>query len=236
MRLILGYTIAAMQDRPPARTIRFGAVTFVPDERLLLKDGHPATLTPKAFDVLAVLAANPGRLVTKEQLIEAVWPGTVVEESNLTYHIFAIRKALGEAPDGERYIETVPRKGYRLVAALATEPSAPIGAGAAARSRRPMLALAAVLALAVVAYLGVSQRTKRAGRARSDAFPGCRVRAPRRLRDVRGVAGWPAACLCRRRHRWRDAPVAADDERARAGSAAGHRGLHDCPADDLVSR
>ena len=46
----------------------------------------------------------------------------LVEESNLTYHIFAIRKALGEAPDGEKYIETVPRKGYRLVASLTAEP------------------------------------------------------------------------------------------------------------------
>ena len=146
-----------MQDRPPVRTIRFGAVTLVPDERLLIKDGQPASLTPKAFDVLAVLAANPGRLVTKEQLIETVWPDTAVEESNLTYHIFAIRKALGEAPDGEKYIETVPRKGYRLVASLAAEPSAPKDARAAPRSRRPLLALVAVLALAAVTYLGVAR-------------------------------------------------------------------------------
>ena len=144
-----------MHTRPPVRTIRFGAVTLVPDERLLIKDGQPASLTPKAFDVLLVLAANAGRLVTKEELIETVWPDTAVEESNLTYHIFAIRKALGEAPDGEKYIETVPRKGYRLAATLAAEPAPPTDVRAGFRSRRPIFALVAVLALATVAYRGL---------------------------------------------------------------------------------
>ena len=147
-----------MQTRPPVRTIRFGAVTLVPDERLLIKDGQPASLTPKAFDVLAVLAANAGRLVTKEELIQAVWPDTAVEESNLTYHIFAIRKALGDAPDGEKYIETVPRKGYRLTASLAAEPTPPTAGRAAPRSRRLIFALVGVLALAAVAYRGIGNR------------------------------------------------------------------------------
>jgi len=137
--------------------IRFGTVTFIPDERLLLKDGQPVPLTPKAFDVLAVLAANPGRLVTKEQLIEAVWPDTAVEESNLTYQIFAIRKALGEAADGEKYIETVPRKGYRFVAPLSAEPAAPVLAPAIASGRRPVLGVAALLALAALAYVGFAR-------------------------------------------------------------------------------
>ena len=83
-----------MQARPPVRTIRFGAVTLIPDERLLFKDGQPVSLTPKAFDLLAVLAASAGRLVSKEQLIQALWPDTAVEESNLTYHVFSMGAAL----------------------------------------------------------------------------------------------------------------------------------------------
>jgi DNA-binding winged helix-turn-helix (wHTH) protein/Tol biopolymer transport system component len=100
-------------------TLAFGPVTLIPDERLVLKNGQPVPLTPKAFDLLSVLASNPGRLLTKEQLMQAVWPDTVVEESNLTYHIFAIRKSLGDEGNGERYIETVPKRGYRFVAPVA---------------------------------------------------------------------------------------------------------------------
>jgi len=98
-----------------AGSLQFGAVTLIPDERLVLKDGRPVAFTPKAFDLLAVLAANPGRLLTKEQLMQAIWPDAAVEESNLAYHVFAIRKALGESSDSDRYIETVPKRGYRFV-------------------------------------------------------------------------------------------------------------------------
>jgi DNA-binding winged helix-turn-helix (wHTH) protein/Tol biopolymer transport system component len=96
--------------------LQFGAVTLIPGERLVLKDGRAVPFTPKAFDLLVVLAENPGRLLTKEQLMHAVWPDTAVEESNLAYHVFAIRKALGESADADRYIETVPKSGYRFVA------------------------------------------------------------------------------------------------------------------------
>jgi DNA-binding winged helix-turn-helix (wHTH) protein/Tol biopolymer transport system component len=107
-----------MDSNGSASRIRFGSVTLIPDERLVLKDGRPVPLTPKAFDLLAVLAANPGRLLTKEQLMQAVWPDTTVEESNLSYHVFAIRKALGESSDSDHYIETVPKSGYRFVAVV----------------------------------------------------------------------------------------------------------------------
>jgi DNA-binding winged helix-turn-helix (wHTH) protein len=102
----------------PAQSLQFGAVTLHVGERLVLKDGRPVSLTPKAFDLLCVLAAHPGRLLTKDELILAVWPDTTVEESNLAYNVFAIRKALGDSADGERYIETVPKRGYRFVAAV----------------------------------------------------------------------------------------------------------------------
>jgi DNA-binding winged helix-turn-helix (wHTH) protein/Tol biopolymer transport system component len=106
----------AVERNRSASGLQFGAVTLIPEERLLLKDGQPVPLTPKAFDLLVVLATNPGRLLTKEHLLDAVWPGTAVEESNLSYYVFAIRKALGEQADGDRYIETVPKGGYRFAA------------------------------------------------------------------------------------------------------------------------
>jgi DNA-binding winged helix-turn-helix (wHTH) protein len=98
------------------QVLQFGSATLDLGERQILKDGTPVPLTPKAFDLLAVLASNPGRLLTKDDLLQAVWGDVVVEESNLAYNISAIRKALGESGEGERCIETVPKRGYRFVA------------------------------------------------------------------------------------------------------------------------
>lgn len=92
---------------------------LVPDERVVLKDGRALVLTPKAFDLLAYMATNPGRLLTKGELMRAIWSDAIVEESNLAYTVFAIRKALGKGPDGARYIETVPKQGYRFISRVA---------------------------------------------------------------------------------------------------------------------
>lgn len=102
-------------ERRAAR-LEFGPLTLIPEEGVLLRDGQPVALTPKAFELLAFLVANPGRLLTKNELLQAVWPDAMVEESNLSYTVFAIRKALGEGPESARYIETVPKRGYRFVA------------------------------------------------------------------------------------------------------------------------
>jgi DNA-binding winged helix-turn-helix (wHTH) protein len=99
----------------PAPAFRFGPFTLIPTEGLLLKDQEPIPLAPKAFDLLAFLSANPDRLLTKMELMQAVWSDSVVEESNLAYTVFAIRKALGENSDADRYIETVPKRGYRFI-------------------------------------------------------------------------------------------------------------------------
>ena len=98
--------------------LQFGDFTLDVSERLLFRDGRPVLLTPKAFDVLAALTARPGRLMTKDELLKEVWPDSFVEESNLAYHVFALRRALGETADGGRYVETVPKHGYRFVAAV----------------------------------------------------------------------------------------------------------------------
>jgi DNA-binding winged helix-turn-helix (wHTH) protein len=105
-----------VNNDPAVLRLQFGAVTLIPSERLVLKDGQPVPFTPKAFDLLAVLASDPARLLTKEHLMQSVWPDAIVEESNLAYHVSAIRKALGENGESERYIETVPKRGYRFIA------------------------------------------------------------------------------------------------------------------------
>jgi DNA-binding winged helix-turn-helix (wHTH) protein len=73
-------------------------------------------LTPKAFDVLLFLAQNPNRLVTKEELLQAVWGDTFVEEGNLTQYISHLRKALGDNSEDTRLIVTIARKGYQFTA------------------------------------------------------------------------------------------------------------------------
>jgi DNA-binding winged helix-turn-helix (wHTH) protein/TolB-like protein len=87
---------------------------FDPENHLLESDGTPISLTPKAFEILLVLVQNGSRLTTKEELMRKVWPDSFVEDANLTVNISALRRQLGEAPDGQQYIETVPRKGYRF--------------------------------------------------------------------------------------------------------------------------
>lgn len=100
---------------PHSQLYEFGPYRLLPQERLLLRDGAPVALTPKAFDTLVALVERSGRLVDKEELLAAVWPGVVVEEATVAQNIFAIRRALGQQDGGPKYIETVPRRGYRFV-------------------------------------------------------------------------------------------------------------------------
>jgi Tol biopolymer transport system component/DNA-binding winged helix-turn-helix (wHTH) protein len=85
-------------------------------KRLLLRDNQPVSLNPKAFDLLLALVERRGRVVTKDQLLESVWPDQFVEEGNLTVHMSALRKALGERKKEHRYVVTVPGQGYQFVA------------------------------------------------------------------------------------------------------------------------
>jgi DNA-binding winged helix-turn-helix (wHTH) protein/TolB-like protein len=85
-------------------------------ERLLLRASEPVPLTPKSLDLLLVLVERHGHVVEKQELMQTVWPDTFVEETNLTKNIFLLRQALGEASEGEKYIETIPKRGYRFVA------------------------------------------------------------------------------------------------------------------------
>ena len=104
-----------MSDRP-GTLYEFGPFRLDAEEGVLLRAGEPVPLTPKAFEMLLRLVERSGHLVGKEELLRQVWPEQFVEEGNLTQQIFALRRALGESPGGPRYIETVPRRGYRFVA------------------------------------------------------------------------------------------------------------------------
>lgn len=99
----------------PSPVYSFGAYRLDPEEGSLTRDGAPIPLTPKAFEMLVVLVRHSGRLVEKDRLLSEVWPDTFVEEGNLTVHISALRRALGDSAEGDAaMIETVPRRGYRF--------------------------------------------------------------------------------------------------------------------------
>ncbi len=102
----------------PHRLFEFGPFVLDAAERRLLRDGEPVPLSPKAFETLLVLVERGGRLVGKEELMRALWPDHFVEDANLNHHVWALRKALGEGAGGARYIETVPRHGYRFAAGV----------------------------------------------------------------------------------------------------------------------
>lgn len=93
----------------------FGPFRVDPQEHLLLRDGKPVAVTPKAFDTLLVLLQNSGHLLLKDELLKAVWPDSFVEEVNLSQNISALRRALGDTAQESRYIATVPGKGYRFI-------------------------------------------------------------------------------------------------------------------------
>jgi len=119
----------------------FGSYRLDAVERVLLRDGQPVTLPPKDLETLFVLVEKAGHIVEKEELLEKVWPGVFVEEGNLTRHIFNLRQVLGDRPDGRKYIETIPRRGYRFVAAVQEdpEPAAPPLAAQRASDQAPSM-------------------------------------------------------------------------------------------------
>jgi DNA-binding winged helix-turn-helix (wHTH) protein/TolB-like protein/Flp pilus assembly protein TadD len=96
----------------------FGPFQLDPPERLLLCDGHPVPMTPRAFDLLVFLVERGGHLVEKDELLKAVWHGSIVEEGNLSVTISFLRKALNDDRGQHKYIETVSKRGYRFVAGV----------------------------------------------------------------------------------------------------------------------
>jgi TolB-like protein/DNA-binding winged helix-turn-helix (wHTH) protein len=99
---------------------QFGEFSLDAQRRVLKRGGETVSLTPKAFDVLLLLIQNAGRVVSKDELMQAVWRDSFVEESNLTQTVFMVRKALDEAAD-RRYIQTMQGQGYRFVVPVTQE-------------------------------------------------------------------------------------------------------------------
>ena len=98
------------------RIYRFDRFELDAHRRQLWCDGQLVTLQPKALDLLVALVESGGNVLTKDELLNLVWPGQVVEESNLTVHMSALRKALGERKGEHRFVVTQPGRGYRFVA------------------------------------------------------------------------------------------------------------------------
>lgn len=101
---------------PIRRIYEFGPFRLDIAERLLLRNDSAVPLTPKVFDTLVVLVQKTGHVVGKDELMNEVWPASFVEESNLTQNIFILRRVLADGSDGQSFIETVPKRGYRFVA------------------------------------------------------------------------------------------------------------------------
>ncbi len=96
--------------------LAFGPFRLDTGEKSIFREGKALAITPKEYEVLHYLVERAGRLVTKEEILAAVWPDTIVEESNLSVQISSLRKLLGESTSQRSYIETVPRRGYRFIA------------------------------------------------------------------------------------------------------------------------
>jgi DNA-binding winged helix-turn-helix (wHTH) protein/tetratricopeptide (TPR) repeat protein len=94
----------------------FGPFQVDPDRQVLLRENQPVAITPKAFETLLILVRHSREVVSKDELMKAVWPDSFVEETSLSQNIFRLRKALGDATGDPRYIVTLPGRGYRFAA------------------------------------------------------------------------------------------------------------------------
>jgi len=104
-----------METRPQL-VYEFGRFRLDVTQRVLAKDGELVTLAPKVLDTLVFLVQNRGRILEKRELVDALWPESFVEESNLSQNIFLLRKLLGDDRGDSAFIQTIPRRGYRFVA------------------------------------------------------------------------------------------------------------------------
>ena len=146
----------------------FGDFRVEVRERLLRAQGQAMAITPKAFDTLVLLLENAGRLVEKDTFFARLWPDTVVEEASLAQNISMLRKLLTAGTDGTKFIETVPKRGYRFVAAVRRIEAGETDSASAARGeaeipvvleapkkRRRRVALAAIGLVALIVAAGM---------------------------------------------------------------------------------
>src|ERR1044071_5888370 len=99
---------------PFKHTYSFDSFVIDVDQQIVLRDGQQVPMTPKVFETLLLLVQHQGSIVTKDTILHTLWPDVFVEESNITFNITKLRKALGDTRKPPIYIETVPRRGYRF--------------------------------------------------------------------------------------------------------------------------
>ncbi len=176
----------------------FGQFTLFPAEKRLLRDGKAVALAPKVFDTLVLLVENQGRLIQKEEFLQALWPDSFVEEVALAHNISQLRKALRDTTEQPGFIETVPKRGYRFIAAVrqmdkqGVQVAAPARAGIVAsmiqkfRSVRPAAWVAFGAMLALVAGAAAYVYLPRIGRTASGDFPAIHSLAVLPLENLSG--------------------------------------------------
>jgi DNA-binding winged helix-turn-helix (wHTH) protein/tetratricopeptide (TPR) repeat protein len=104
----------------PRVLYEFGPFQIDPEKQILLRDNEPVAITPKAFETLLYFVRRSREDVSKDELMKAIWPDSFVEEANLTQNVFRLRKALGDLQGDQRYIVTLPGRGYRFAAQVRT--------------------------------------------------------------------------------------------------------------------
>ena len=121
--------MADLSTAPGDRAISFGSFRLLPAQRLLLEGDKPVRLGSRAMEILIALVERAGDVVGKDELMARVWPGMLVEGGNLKFQVGGLRRALGDGHAGNRFIATVPGRGYSLVVpvrfASEPRPSAP---------------------------------------------------------------------------------------------------------------
>lgn len=112
---------------PQTQRFRFGEFVLDAEGKILLRDRNSVPIPPKVFELLLVLVENPGHVVGKEALMERLWSDTFVEEGNLTFSVRKLRTILGDDTHNPRFIETVPKRGYRFIAEVSLDDSGVLG-------------------------------------------------------------------------------------------------------------
>src|SRR6516162_8944697 len=127
--------MSASQSPKLKEVYEFGPFRVDSEKEILQRDGKSIPLQPKTFQILLVLIRHDHEVVTKDDLMKAVWPDTFVEEANLSRNIFMLRKALGESPQDHQYILTVPGRGYRLAESVHLLPEQEVSIVAASHAK-----------------------------------------------------------------------------------------------------
>ena len=154
--------MAASADPKTPQLYEFGPFRLDPEKELLLREDESVAIAPKAFQILLVLIRHNKQVVTKDDLMKAIWPDTFVEDANVSRNIFLLRKALGESPQDHHYIVTVPGRGYRFAEEVQLVPDRELNIVAASHSNvevqveetRPWGWIAAAAVLLVVVAAG----------------------------------------------------------------------------------